>query len=144
MTPLLAVDISRPVLPAWAVFPVAFLAMFVLAGHILALWKSEMPASRRRIRMFSSMLMLLATPLIAWATAVLVPETQPRPWVLAWTAITGLLCIVLLIAIIDMANNYRIAARDRAEARRQLREAQQRVLEDRIRGREAASPESGR
>ncbi len=118
--------------------------MFVLACHILALWNADMPSSRRRIRMFSSMLMLLATPLIAWATAILVPETQARAWVLAWTAITGLLCIVLLIALIDMVNNYRIAARDRAEARRQLRESQRRLLEDRLGGRQKAAPESGR
>ena len=41
---------NSPLLPAWVVLPVAVFMLLAVAVHLLLLLKSDMPASRKRIR----------------------------------------------------------------------------------------------
>ncbi len=99
---------SGPVAPAWLVVPMAILTMLVIAAHVLVLPKVEMPDSRRRIRTANGMLMLFTTPIFAYALAIANPAKDQRAFVLSWMMVAGLLVIILLVAMFDMANTFRL------------------------------------
>ncbi len=99
---------SGPVAPAWLIVPLAILAMLVIAAHVLMLPKVEMPDSRRRIRTANGMLMLFTTPIFAYALSIADPSQDQRAFVLSWMMVAGLLVIILLVAMFDIANTYRL------------------------------------
>lgn len=113
-------------LPAWFVAPVAGLGMLVLAAHILALHRSPQPASRRRLRTASGMVMLLTLPLLAYAFAVATPA-RPGAFVTAWTAVGAMLALVTVLATADMMNSLRLHRRAVRELRARLRETRRLV-----------------
>lgn len=126
---------SGPVAPAWLIVPLAILAMLVIAAHILVLPKVEMPDSRRRIRTANGMLMLFTTPIFAYALAIADPAQDQRAFVLSWMMVAGLLVIILLVAMFDIANTFRL----HREHLRALREELKREREEEIRGSRGAA-----
>src|SRR5215510_3061619 len=114
-----AVSTGGPLAPAWLVAPLAVLALLVIAGHVLALDKAEMPASRRRIRKVNGFLMMFTTPLAAYAFAVVSPS-RARLFVMVWMIVAGLVTLVLLLALLDMANTWRMTWAEKRELRRQV------------------------
>jgi hypothetical protein len=113
------VSMGGPLAPAWLVIPLAILALLVIAGHVLALEKAEMPASRKRIRKINGILMMFTTPLAAYAFAVATPA-RARLFVMVWMVVAGLVTLVLLLALLDVANTWRVTWTERREMRRQL------------------------
>ena len=87
--------LSASLAPWWAVMPMAAVAMLVIASHVLLLGTSDMPASRRRIRAANGLLMMFTLPLAAYALGVADPAARPRPFLLAWMLVSGLVMIVL-------------------------------------------------
>ncbi len=117
---------DEPLMPAWIAIPIAMCAIVVVAAHVAAMYRStDMPPSRRRIRVANAWLMVLAIPLLAFAVSIISPARQ-RTFILVWSAAAGLVFLILTVALIDILNNQRIYAK----ARRQLREQFERAKQD--------------
>ncbi len=106
--------------PAIVVFPFAILVLVILAVHAAILFRTEMPPSRRRIRLANAALMLFTTPIIAYGFGWIDPTVQKRPFVVTWTLIAGLVVLILFLAVFDAINNLRI---QRQEMKRLRQEA---------------------
>ncbi len=104
--------LAAGLVPWWGVMPLAALTMLVVAGHVLWLPKAEMPASRRRIRMVNGLLMLFTLPLAAYALGVADPSTEKRGFVLAWMLVAGAIVVILLVAMLDLLNSWRLHRRE--------------------------------
>lgn len=105
---------AGPILTPWLVIPIISVAMLLVAGHTLAIQRVEMPASRRRIRTANGLIMLVALPMLAYALCIAGPHDK-RLFVLAWTAVMGLVGMVIVLALLDIANNLRLYGRGRGE-----------------------------
>lgn len=101
---------AGPLAPAWLVFPMAFVTMLVIAGHLGALARADMPVSRRRIRRANGWLMMFLVVAIACAAGL---TTTHRLFVMLWMLVAGLTGLVLIIAWLDAINSLRIHRRDR-------------------------------
>jgi len=113
---LLAAD---PILPAWLVLPMAALTLVVIGIHLQWMQGARMPESRRRIRTASNLVSMGAVPLIAGGFGIVNPDDH-RLFVLIWLAIVGLLGIIVLLAMVDVLNNFRIHAAERRQMRSQI------------------------
>jgi hypothetical protein len=107
-----------PVLPLWLVAPLAGVTMVLVAGHLLALraGRARIPASRYRIRSVNGGMMLALVPLLGCAFGVVSPDDQ-KLFVLLWLTCSGLLGIVVVLALLDGLNNYRLGRRAAEAAR---------------------------
>jgi hypothetical protein len=123
---------SGPLAPVWLVVPLAVLALLVIAAHVLALDKTEMPASRRRIRKVNGLLMMFTVPLVAYAFGVASPS-QARLFVMVWMIVAGLVFLVLMLAMLDIVNTWRVTWNERRQLKRQIDSAKEavRVLQSR-------------
>lgn len=101
-----------PLAPAWVILPIAVLTMLVLAGHLLALARLDMPPSRRRIRRVNAALMLCTVPLLAYGFCLASPADQ-RVFVMVWTLGIAMVVIILWLAMVDMLNTWRLARAER-------------------------------
>ena len=124
-------DVS-PIAPPWIVLPMGALAAITIAGHLMALRealrRADVPPSRWRIRACNGMVMLMTVPLAAYAFGI-APPARPAPFMLAWTGVTGLLAIILLLASIDMLNTWRLLNRQRKRDLREIRVARRALIE---------------
>ncbi len=123
---------ASPIAPTWIVLPLAALTAVVIAGHLIALGEAarrgDVPASRWRIRASNGVVMLISVPLIAYAFGIATPD-RPGVFMLAWTGVTGLLSIILVLASIDMLNTWRLLAAQHKRERSELREARRVLIE---------------
>ncbi len=115
----LTLGVSGALAPLWIVAPLGVVTLLVVSGHVLSLWKAEMPASRRRIRIANGLLMMMSIPLGVYALSVADPAVQKREFLLSWMMIVGLVTLVLALAAGDILNNWRLYF---AEKRRLARE----------------------
>jgi cobalamin biosynthesis protein CobD/CbiB len=104
------------ILPWWLSVPLSGMVMAMLIWHVMALQKPGIPASRRRIRTTTGVLMLLLTPLIAFALSVATPD-RPRVMTLAWSGVLLLVGLVMVLAWVDVINNLRLYQREKRELR---------------------------
>lgn len=111
---MLLLATNGPIASPWATVPIVSLAIILVAAHVLAIQRVPMPSSRRRIRTANGLLMLVALPLLAYAACVATPADK-RVFVLAWMSVMILVSMVLVLALLDVANNIRLFARARAE-----------------------------
>ena len=107
VTHILAVAMDRPIAPPWLALTLGMVTLVVVAGHLIALRSAEMPESRRRIRTVSGVVILMATPLVAYAFGIATPS-EAKAFTLAWSAVMGLLGLILILAALDIVNNGRI------------------------------------
>lgn len=114
---------NGPIASAWLVMPLAGVALLVVAGHILLLLRADMPASRRRIRIASGLLMMFTLPIGAFACGIADPVLSQRAFALAWMLTAGLVTLVLALAVLDMLNTWRLHRLELRELRQRLREA---------------------
>lgn len=126
-----------PIAPAWLVVPLAILTLLVVAGHALMLWNSDMPATRRRIRLANAFIMMFGTPITAYAFALASPQRKGL-FEFVWVLTTGIVLLVLLLAMLDLLNTARLAAGERAQMRRTVRLARRDMLEQARRSRPGA------
>src|SRR6476659_3985942 len=117
---------SGPLAPVWLVVPIAVLTLLVIAAHVLALDKAEMPHSRRRIRKVNGLLMMFTVPLVAYAFGVASPS-QARVFVLVWMIVAGLVFLVLMLAMLDIVNTWRVTWNERRQLKRQIDSAKEAV-----------------
>lgn len=118
-TLMLAVAMPEPLAPLVIVGPVAILAMVVVSIHVWHLSAAEIPASRKRIRVTNGVLMMFTLPLLAYAVGVVRPVEQ-RAFILLWTLVTGLIVVILLLALIDALNNMRLHRAAVRDLRREI------------------------
>lgn len=118
--------LADAIAPAALVTPVAFLALLVLGMHVLSVARSDMPASRRRIRMANGMLMMFTVPLAVYAFGFASPDSgQGREFALAWMLVAGMLVLIIAVALLDVANTFRLHLPERAKMRSELRAARE-------------------
>lgn len=103
---------NAPLLPVWVVLPVAACMLLVVALHLMLLLKSDMPASRRRIRTLNGWIMLFLVPIGAAAFGVVTPS-DPRLFVLIWIVVILMLVLLIGLAMLDMVNTTRLYRRER-------------------------------
>jgi len=96
--------------------------VLLLAFHMAFLEREQMPESRRRIRRVNGWLMLVTTPILAYAFCIARPA-DARTFVLAWMATVGLIGLIVMLASLDMINNWRIHRRTQAAIRAEMAEA---------------------
>ncbi|GMV24287.1 MAG: hypothetical protein AMXMBFR58_03180 [Phycisphaerae bacterium] len=116
-----AAPVTSPLIPTWIAATAAVITLLALALHMALLARTPMPASRRRIRTVNGWLMLGAIPVLMYAFGFAVPS-QARSFALAWAASIGLIGIIVLLAILDILNNWRLHRRASAQLRRELAE----------------------
>lgn len=107
--------------PGWLVLPLAFLALLATAAHIIALREAPagaLPESRRRIRVATGWVIMPTIPLTAYAFGIAAPA-RPGAFMTVWTAVVGLLAVIMLLAFLDALNTVRL---HRVETRRLRRE----------------------
>ncbi|MFZ2874863.1 MAG: hypothetical protein WAZ94_10315 [Phycisphaerales bacterium] len=121
-TPDLTIGVSGALAPLWIVAPLGVVTLLVVSGHVLSLWKAEMPASRRRIRIANGLLMMLSIPLGVYAMAVADPAVQKREFLLSWMMIVGMVTLVLALAAGDILNNWRLYFAEKRRLTREMRE----------------------
>ncbi len=105
--------------PIWVSGPMAMFTLVVVAAHLLAMRGADMPESRRRIRTANGWLILITTPVLTIAFSV-VPPSSPRRFALIWAVAILLLGMVVTMAVVDMANNLRIARIHRRQLSRSM------------------------
>jgi phosphatidylglycerophosphate synthase len=98
---------SGPIIAWWISVPLAGLLMAVIVAHVMSLQRPEVPASRRRIRSAAGVLMLLLTPLLAFALSHPI-ASRPRSMAIAWLGVVVLLAVIVGLAWLDAFNNLRL------------------------------------
>jgi hypothetical protein len=109
----LAAYSSEPLAPVWFIVPITSIAFLIIGAHLLSMLQTQMPASRRRIRIANSSLMLISLPLLAYALAFVSP-TNARVFTVCWMSLVLLIVLILVLAWLDVANNFRLARLERA------------------------------
>lgn len=113
---------AEPLAPAWLIVPIGSVVILLIAAHVGALRRAEMPESRRRIREANGLLMLCGVPLATYALCMASPSDS-RAFLLSWTACVGLVGLVLLLAVIDAVNTLRLHWAARAALRMEIARA---------------------
>jgi uncharacterized protein involved in response to NO len=116
-----------PMAPRWAVITVSFLALLVIAIHILSLARTITHPSRKRIRIANGFLMMVGVVALAYAVGVASPD-KPRQFTLAWTSVMSMMVLIVGMACLDALNNVRLNALERKAVRRELDLARLEVL----------------
>ncbi len=136
---------NLPLAPAWLVLPMAVATLLVLAAHVQALHAAPgLPPSRRRIRSINAGLMLVTVPTLAYAFGIATPA-RAQGFALSWSASALLLALVVLVALADVANTWRLHAEERRRLRAQiaaLRAAAHRQVMERRKGGPSSDPPS--
>lgn len=132
---------SGTLAPAWLVLPMAVIALVTVGGHMRAVARSSMPASRKRIRTANGWLMLLLIPLLAYGFGIATPAHK-GVFVLVWLAAIALLWMVVMLAGLDMLNSWRLGRRERESLKAEILAARA-LLKQRIE-RDLASQDSER
>lgn len=107
---------QTPLVPSWLAVSMALVLLFFLLLHMAWIQRADMPASRRRIRIVNGWLMLAAIPLLTYAFGIAIPS-KARSFVLVWAASVGVIGIIVMLAVLDMLNNWRIHHRARTRLR---------------------------
>ena len=107
--------LGAALLPAAVTVPPAALLVAWVLWYWRRLGRSNVPESRRRIRRASVAVMLAALPFVVQAASFLDAQTQPGAWAVTWILVMFALCLVVLMAGLDMLNTLRLARRKRLE-----------------------------
>jgi len=125
---------SMPLAPLGPTMMVSGLLVVILA--LYAMWAQSVPmqASRRRLRVATSMVMMLLLGALSFALTSVTPAS-PRTFLLAWSVVLLLVGLVLMLAVMDGFNTFRLYNAERALVTRQIAEQMARDARER---REAA------
>lgn len=119
---------SGPIAPVWAVLPLAFATLVVVAVHWTALAQADMPRWRKNLRTANGLVMMLAIPVLAAGFGIVDPQNT-RQFVLTWMLATGLVSLVMVLAMIDVLASTVHLWRVRREALRHAAQARILLLE---------------
>ncbi len=97
--------------------------MLVVMLALYAMWVQSAPieASRKRLRVATSMVMIVLLGALSYALTSVTPAS-PRVFVLAWAAVVLLVGLVLVLAVMDGFNTLRLYNNERALVARQIAE----------------------
>lgn len=99
----------------------AVITLLVLAGHMHAMHSApDVPPSRRRIRSINAGLMLVTVPVLAYSFGIATPA-RTQAFALAWSAASLLLGLIVVVALADVINTWRLHAGERDRLRLQMR-----------------------
>jgi len=93
------------------------LAIEVVAARIHD--AAEMDPQRRRIRMTNAVLMMVVVPFVVYGFAIATPS-KARAYVYVWVITAALLMMIIMVALIDMLNSWRLQRAQLRELRRQI------------------------
>lgn len=105
MTLLLETD-----LPPQVAIPVAATFVAACLWYWRRLERAEIPESRRRIRRFSILLILMLLPGLVWCSSMLDHRRDPEAYVVGWLACLMLLGLIVLSAVVDVLDTMRLRA----------------------------------
>jgi len=91
-----------------ATIPAAIAVGAALIWYWIKLGAPHIPASRRRIRRVSLVLILFSLPMFVRALSVIDPDLDPKEYVATWTMALLMVAIVMVIAGVDVMNNLRL------------------------------------
>lgn len=131
---------NTPLAPAWLVLPMAVVTLLAVAAHMHAMHRpgAEVPRSRRIIRSINSGLMLVTVPALAYAFGIVTPA-RPQAFALAWTGVILLLTLIILVAMADVFNTWRLHAGQRRTVSTQIKALRSAMAREVQRRRDAAS-----
>lgn len=147
-----ALKLAAVLVPPAITVPITIVIALALMWYWMRLGRPEVPNTRRTIRRFTILIALITLPIVLNALSIINPQTSPRQFMIAWTVVVLLMIVLMLIAIVDMMNNFRIhhrqlegdlrnAAEDFAEAvRRRQQEHQERGAGEESDGENAETP----
>ena len=99
---------AATILPQWLVLIPSAFVMLAIAAHVNAVRDSDMPETRKRLRIANGVVMLFVVSMLACAMGVIRPDDQPRLFLIAWMSITLLLVAVVTLACLDVLHSLRI------------------------------------
>jgi hypothetical protein len=89
------------------------------------------PASRRKIRRLSLVIMLLAMPMLVRGLSFVDPDVDKRPYLLVWMTAFVMVLIVIVTALLDAVNTLRLHQSHRHEVLREAAAQLAKSLRDR-------------
>jgi uncharacterized membrane protein len=108
------VMLGQAMVSPWITLPMCGVVMVLLAGYGIALsGRVDVPSSRRRLRIASTVLQMFLVGFITIGVSMVSPSVDPKVFVLVWIVIVGVLAGVIVLAVMDMVNNFRLAASER-------------------------------
>lgn len=94
---------------AWSLtVPMASVLAFAILWYWIALDKSNVPASRRRIRRASMVVLLVSLPVFVRALSFISHQSNPSQFVIIWSMLLVLLLLLVITAIADVVNTMNI------------------------------------
>ena len=124
--------------------PLALTLCAAIVWYWIYLGRDDVPASRRKIRRFSLVVMLISMPMLVRALSFVDPLVDKRDYAVAWTAVTFMLLIVIAAAVMDAINNLRVHQDQRHDAIRQAAsDLAQAIRERRLQDRGAGPRDAG-
>ena len=113
--------LNGALLPVAFVVPACALLMLVIGVHLhRVMHRTDLPPSRRRIRIANTLVLLAVVPFLAVGLSMVDPDVQPRRLAFVWTTTVALLAMSVLLAMLDVLNTIRIFRRRRARLRARL------------------------
>jgi hypothetical protein len=106
------------VLPAWVALGMTGIGMVLVASYVLAVQRDSVPISRRRLRTANGVVQMFLLGTIGFASGVVL-EQDKSLFLTSWLLVMVLVTVVILLAVIDIANNIRLAGRERQTQRRE-------------------------
>lgn len=92
----------------WLTVPIGTLALGFLGWYWLRLGDPELPSSRRNLRRIATTLMIMTLPLLVAGLSLHDPSVNQRGYLMTWTSVMGLVFLIVLLAMVDIANNARL------------------------------------
>ena len=102
-------------LSPWLTVPVALVVVVWALAYWTMLGDAEVPASRRWIRRFSLVIMLIGLPALVRASSFVDPHVDRMAYAQTWTVAIGALFLLIAVAVLDAINSVRLFAAERAE-----------------------------
>ena len=100
--------IIAAILPWVLTVPIAALIAIAIIWYWLALGKPDVPASRKRIRQTSLIVMLVSLPVLVRALSFVSHQANPSQFVIVWSMLLVLLLLLVITAIADAINTMNI------------------------------------
>ncbi len=95
-------------LPGAVTIPIAAVLAFAILWYWIALDKPNVPASRRRIRRASMVVLLVSLPVFVQALSFSNHQTNASQYVIVWSMALLLLVLLVITAIADALNTMKL------------------------------------
>jgi len=115
---------NGPLAPWWVVVPLAAMALLATASHIIVLREAPvgaLPESRRRIRVATGWVIMVAIPLTAYAFGIASPS-RPGIYTIVWMSVVALLAAIVSLAMLDGFNTVRLHHGESRRLRQDMRD----------------------